>query len=573
MIDRVTEYAREVDAGNVPCGKLHKLACQRHLADLNRISNEDFPYYWDADASDRSLRFGEMLTIGEGFEKKSVVLRGDQVFDIGCTFGWKRSDGFRRFRRRYKSMARQQGKSFENGILGTYIAGFSGYHYGQLYTAATKKRQAKIAWSEMQKFIQEDKDLQELFDVKEYKSLITCKKTLCTIEALSKEAGIDDGFRPIFASIDELHQMKDNSVYKALYNGSRDLQETLISMITTRGFNTESFAYDMDQYAVSILEGAVTADDMFVDIFALDDGDDPFDESNWIKACPRLASTERGMEQLRTEASTARSMGGEELRDFLVKGLNLWITKTDNTFIAPEVWKKAKTNLTLDDFRGERCWGGVDLSSGDDLTTIALEFEYGDNGEGAYIYTHSFMPKGRLLEHVQTDIAPYDLWNKQGLLTTMGGATDFRSNYKFIIKHLKELIEEYELNIQGIGYDKHNADAFTEDLEDFGVPLIEVTQSASNLNDSTVDMQVLAKSGQLAMDKSNELMSWSFVNAELVYNSFGEAKVDKKDGKRHKRIDPVDAAIDAHFCRLTQREAEVVDVDAEMAKYLEMMGW
>lgn len=573
MKDRVTEYARRVVAGNVPCGRLHKLACQRHLDDLKRVGDDDFPYYWSIEESDRVLNFAEMLTIGEGFNKKPVKLRGDQVFDIGCTFGWKRNDGFRRFRRRYKSMARQQGKSFENGILGTYIAGFSGYHYGQLYTAATKKRQAKIAWSEMQKFIEQDRDLLELFTVKEYKSLIVANKTKCTIEALSKEAGIDDGFRPIFASIDELHQMKDNSVYKALYNGSRDLLETLISMITTRGFNTESFAYDMDQFAISVLEGTVTADDMFVDIFALDEGDDPFDERNWIKSNPRLASTERGMEQLRTEAETAKSMGGEDLRDFLVKGLNLWITKSDNTFVAPEDWKKAKTNLTLDDFRGERCWVGVDLSSGDDLTTIALEFEHGDNGEGAYVYTHSFMPKGRLMEHVLTDVAPYDLWNEQGLLTTMGGATDFRTNYKFIIKHLKELVEEYELDIQGIGYDKHNADAFTEDLEEFGAPLIEVTQSAKNLNDATIDIQVLIKSGEFAMDKTNELMSWSFVNAELVYNSFREAKVDKKDGKRHKRIDPVDAAIDAHFCRLVQKEACVVDVDAEMANYLEMMGW
>ncbi len=573
MKDRVTEYARRVVAGRVPCGRLHKLACQRHLDDLKRVENDDFPYYWSVEDSDRVLNFAEMLTIGEGFNKKPVELRGDQVFDIGCTFGWKRNDGFRRFRRRYKSMARQQGKSFENGIIGTYIAGFSGYHYGQLYTAATKKRQAKIAWGEMQKFIEQDKDLLELFTVKEYKSLIIANKTKCTIEALSKEAGIDDGFRPIFASIDELHQMKDNSVYKALYNGSRDLLETLISMITTRGFNTESFAYDMDQFAISVLEGTVTADDMFVDIFALDEGDDPFDEHNWIKSNPRLAATERGMEQLRTDAETAKSMGGEDLRDFLVKGLNLWITKSDSTFVAPEDWKKAKTNLTLDDFRGERCWVGVDLSSGDDLTTIALEFEHGSNGEGAYVYTHSFMPKGRLMEHVLTDVAPYDLWNEQGLLTTMGGATDFRTNYKFIIKHLKELVEEYELDIQGIGYDKHNADAFTEDLEEFGAPLIEVTQSAKNLNDATIDIQVLIKSGEFAMDKANELMSWSFVNAELVYNSFREAKVDKKDGKRHKRIDPVDAAIDAHFCRLVQKEACVVDIDAEMANYLEMMGW
>lgn len=571
MRDRVTEYAKRVVDGKVECGRLHLLACKRHLDDLKRGSKDEFPFFWDVEASNRSLEFAEMLTVAEGFSRKPVRLLDCQAFDIGCTFGWKRNDGFRRFRRRYKSVARQQGKSFENGILGTYIAGFSGYHYGQLYTAATKKRQAKIAWNEMKKFIEADPDLAELFDVKEYKLLITALDTNCTIEALSKEAGIDDGFRPLFASIDELHQMRDNQVFKALMNGARDLSETLVSMITTRGFNTESFAYEMDSYAVSVLEGTVSADDMFVDIYCLDDGDDPFDERNWIKSNPRLASTERGMEQLRTEAATAKAMGGSELRDFLTKCMNIWVTKTDDTFVAPEDWNKAKTNLTLDDFRGERCWVGIDLSSGDDLTTIALEFEHGD--DGAYVYTHSFMPKGRLLDHVRTDVAPYDLWHEQGLITTMGGETEYRTNYKLVIKHLKDVVEEFDLDVQGIGYDKHNADAFTEDLDDFGVPLIEVTQSAKNLNDATVDYQVLMRSGQFAMDASNELMSWSFVNAELVRNSFDEVKVDKKAGKRTRRIDPVDAAIDAHFCRLVQRDANVVDVDEEMANYLDAMGW
>ncbi len=572
-MDRVTDYAKRVVAGEVPCGRLHKLACKRHLDDIKRSGSPDFPFYWDVEASDRSLRFAEMLTVIEGFEYKPVSLRDDQAFDIGCTFGWKRNDGFRRFRRRYKCMARQQGKSFENGILGTYIAGFSGYRYGQLYTAATKKRQAKIAWGEMKKFIEGDPDLLEIFDVKEYKSLITALNTNCTIEALSKEAGIDDGFRPLFASIDELHQMKDNSVYKALLNGTRDLPETLISMITTRGFDTESFAYEIDSLAISILEGTVTAEDMFVDIYALDEGDDPFDESNWIKPNPRLAATERGMETLRTEAETAKALGGADLRDFLTKGLNLWVTKTENTFVAPEDWLKAKTNLTLDDFRGEKCWIGVDLSEGGDLTTIAIEFEHGKTKDGVYCYSHSFMPRGRLMEHILTDIAPYDVWEKEGLMTVTGGASDFRTNYKFIIKHLKKIVDKYNLDVQGIGYDNHNAATFTEDLEEFGVPLIEVRQSAANLNDATVDIQVLVKSGEFAMDKKNELMSWSFMNAELVFNSMGEAKVDKKDGKAKKRIDPVDACIDAHYCRLVQRESAVVDVDEEMASYLEIMGW
>ncbi|MBQ3339506.1 MAG: terminase large subunit [Atopobiaceae bacterium] len=572
-MDRVTDYAKRVVAGEGTHGELHVLACQRHVDDLMRQGSKDFPFWWDPKAAQRAIDYFETLQVIEGFGRHRVTLQDCQAFDVGCTFGWLTGDGFWRFRTRYKSMSRQQGKSFENGGIGTYIAGFSGYQYGKLFTAATKKRQSRIVWEEMAKFIRADPRLLKRFTIKDYKNLIIAEKTHCTIEALSKEAGLDDGFRPIFASLDELHQMKDNSVYKALDNGTRDLDQSLISMITTRGFDVNSFAYEMDSYAVNILRGVVTAERFFADIYALDDDDDPFDERVWIKSNPRLASTEKGMERLREDAQRARDMGGQELRDFLTKSMNIWVTRTENSFVDAEQWKRARTDLTLEDFRGERCWIGVDLSSGGDLTTVAIEFEHGG---GAYVWSHSFMPRGRLTEHVQTDLAPYDLWEKQGLITVTGGETDFRNDYKLVIAKLAETVAEYELDVQGVGYDPHNADAFTSDLEQFGAPLIKVVQSAKSLNDATVDLQLLVKSDMFAFDKANELLSWSFVNARLVYNSFGECKVDKMDGRgdaRHRRIDPVDACIDAHFARIVQRDLEVTDVDAEMRSYLDMMGW
>lgn len=570
-MDRVTEYAKRVTSGKIVCGELHYLACERHLKDLERQDTDDFPYYWDQGAADRVIRFAERLSIIEGFQKTNLKLLDSQAFDNGSTFGWYTRRGFRRYRRRYISMGRQNGKSLQNGICATYIAGFSGYRYGKLFTAATKKRQSKIAWEEVAKFIAADPDLAQWFEVKEYKNLITALNTNCTVECLSRDSGCDDGFRPLYASVDELHQMKDNGVYKALWNGTRNLDETLISMITTRGFDVNSFAYEMDSYAINVLRGVATAEDFFADIYALDEGDDPFDECNWIKSNPHIASSERGIENLRADAATAKAMGGSEMRDFLTKAMNIWVTKTEDTFVAPEDFKKAKTTLTLDDFRGERCWVGVDLSSGGDLTSIAIEFEHGSK-DGAYIYSHSFMPKGRLSEHCQTDVAPYDLWHEQGLITTMGGETDFRTDYKFVVKHLRELVEEYDLDVQAIGYDPHNADAFTADLEEFGVPLIKVIQSAKSLNDATVDIQLLVRSGDFAYDKRNELMAWSYINAQLVRNSFDEVKIDKKPGKS-RRIDPVDASIDAHFARLVQRDSQTVDVDEEMLKYLDYMGW
>ena len=117
MTDRVTDYAREVvKSGRYPdtgqlCGDLHILACKRHLRDLERQNTKEFPYYWDPEASERVLDFAGTLTLSEGKEPRPLRLMGCQSFDIGCTFGWKKSvNGCRRFRRRYKGRRFAGGK-------------------------------------------------------------------------------------------------------------------------------------------------------------------------------------------------------------------------------------------------------------------------------------------------------------------------------------------------------------------------------------------------------------------------------------------------------------------------------
>jgi phage terminase large subunit-like protein len=580
MTDIVTQYALDVLANritvgefkNVQMGKLHKLACQRHLNDLKRQNTAAFPYHYEPERAAHILRFAECLTMSEGFGKQPLKLLDCQKFDLGCTFGWvKNSTNRRRFRRRYKSIARQNGKSMENGIQGVYISHFSGYQEGKLFTAATKRRQSKIAWEEMAKFIRADDELADFFNIKDYASMIVDKVTGCTIEALSKEGGIDDGFRPIYASIDELHQMKDNSVYKAARNGSRSLDETLISMISTRGFDLNSFCKEIDDYAIKVLEGLTSAEDFFVDVYALDDGDDYWEPRNWIKSNPYVCSRPTRLETMKEDAATAKAMQGAELRDFITKSLNLWAVNTDLKFVNVDQWKACAVPDTLSDYAGCRCWAGIDFSSGGDLTSIHLEVERPD-GE-SFNWSHSFMPMGRLHEHIKTDMAPYDIWRESGQISVTGGMSDYKNDYKFAIAKLKEVLESNELKLQAIGIDPHNADGILSDLEDFGVPIIMVTQSARNLNDATAEIQLDIKSGKYKWGQGLELMSWSFVNANVVYNSFKEMKVDKEPHARNRRIDPVDAAVDARFAKLKTKEEDTVSFEDSMDRYLSAMGW
>lgn len=561
-MDRATQFAESVvnQTINRAVGKLEILACKRHLNDLARQGTEEFPYVWNEDKANYIMDFAESLTLAEGEEQKQLVLWDFQCFVFGSWNGWVHKDtGYRRFRTSYMQVARQNGKSLGNAVPSLYYGDFDGYNYPQLYATATKEAQARIVLKECIKFINADQELsgtktkKGLFTVKDYKSEIECNITNGIIKALGRDTKSIDGFRPYFASVDEYHLHKDNQMYKLLSDGTKKLKQCLISVITTAGFDLNSPCKSLYDYCVNILNEIVKDETQFVYIAQMDKEDDIWDEKNWPKANPLW--TPETLNSLKADAIKAKEMQGEELRNFMTKSLNMWVQMSDDDYLNVENWKKCATDTTLEDMRGMQCGIGIDLSSGGDLTSLALEFELPDNKY--FIESHSFIPKNRLQEHVQTDKAPYDMWCLEGLLTvteTLGGV---KTDYKYIVQYLRDIQQKYNLKYKFIAYDPHNADAFLQDLDTFGCDCIEIVQSAKNLNSATEDFKLCVDGSNISYNKGNGLLSWSACNAKLTYNSFGECKIDKN--YRIKRIDPIDAIIDVHKVMIENKS--VLDVN------------
>lgn len=571
-IDRVTQYAIDVIEGREIAGEYVKLACQRHLNDLEKSKLSVFKYEFDVEKALRIIEYAETLYIAEGEEKIQLQLYPFQAFILGSLNGWvEKGTGYRRFRTSYIQLGRQNGKSFINGILGTYYGNFDGYNYGQIYCTATKADQAKIVFNEMVKFINSDDDLKELFKVQEYKSTIICNITNSTIKALGRDTKSIDGFRPLLGIVDEYHAHKDNQMYKLLEGGIKKMKQALISVITTAGFDLNSPCYELYEYCKNLLKGVFSNETQFVYIAQMDEGDDIWEPTNWIKANPTLAFDKAALENLIPVANTAKDMGGSTLRDFLTKQLNMWIQLTDDQYIKNfDAWKACGTDLTLKDFKDYECYIGLDLSSGGDLTSLGIVIPYYEDKEKKYfVDSHSFIPAKRLAEHTKTDNAPYDMWKMKGLLTvteTLGG---IKTDYKYIISYLKDIIEKHSLRVKMICYDPHNADAFLSDIEELGYDSVMIVQSARNLNDPTVDFRLEVEAGNVSYNKENGLLTWSIANAKTVSNSFGEIKIDKD--LRTKRIDPVDAIIDAW--KMAMKDEGTLNINEVTEDYLKMMGW
>lgn len=574
MRDRTTEYAKLVLSGQRICGRSEVLAAQRHINDMKDKGTE---WIFDVKEAERHIDIANTLTIGEG-EAHALHTRGFQNFIIGSLFGWrkKRSD-IRRYREAYVQVGRQNGKSFLAGTLANDFATFGGYQYGRIFCTATKQDQANIVWDEVAKFIQSDKDLAELYKIKTYDRTITSKVTGTTIKAIGRDTKSADGFRTILAIVDEYHAHPTNQMYKLMMDGQDMVKNALTIAITTAGFNLKSPCYEQYQFCKKVLEGVVQKDNLFVYIAELDEADDIWKKENWAKANPlklflpdEVTLDNEKLAVVANKAIDAKEKQGEELVNFETKTLNQWVTYTGGALLDMAAWQAGGKPWTLADMKGREGYLGIDLSSGGDLTSISIVFPLGD--DNVYIWSHSYMPELRLAEHIRSDDAPYGVWKNQGLITLTSGMYGIKTDYKYIIADLKRMVDEYDIDIIGCGYDAHNAAAFLADLEDvLQCDLTEVKQSARSLNDTTKDFQLSVKAGQVSYDQNNALLSWSATNAIISEpNSFGEIKVDKMT--QTDRIDPIDAIIDAWKMWFLSKENNVPDGEEALQMWLDSMG-
>lgn len=572
--DPVSLFAEKNVKNKKEFGEDARLAFRRHLEDLKRAerNEKDFPYIFDIEKAQETIDLANKLTIAEG-EREAFTCTGFQEFILGSLFGWvNKETGKRRFTDSYIQLSRQQGKSILNAVLGIKCSNFVNYNYAQIYCTATKSAQARIVLTEIEKFIEADEDLQELYIVKSYKSEIVGKITKGIIRALGRDTKSIDGFRPYLGIVDEYHAHKDNQMYKLLKGGTRKLKESLVSVITTAGFNLNSPCYELYKYCRRVLRKVDVNERQFVYIAQMDKEDDIWKKENWIKCCPLSGKDKELMEIMEEDAKKAKSMGGAELRDFLTKSLNMWITNPEDAFLDLKDWERCATKKTLEDFRGMKATVGLDLSSGGDLTSLVIEIPYIDEETGDkkyYIYSHSFIPINRMYEHMELeDNAPYIIWEKEGLLTATKASGGIKTDYKAVLEHLHNLVDAYELELIGIAYDPHNASAFLQDLEEFDCDLISVTQSAKNLNDATVDFRLEVKAGGIEYHEDNKLLTRSMNDAVIIKTCYGDIKIDKVAQKN--RIDPCDACICAHIIAMAQ-EIEEITTDEIAEAYLKFI--
>ncbi|HHV61141.1 MAG TPA: terminase large subunit, partial [Firmicutes bacterium] len=304
-MDVVTQYARDVVKERELAGKWVRLACERHLRDLERAGTDEFPYIFDPARADRVFAFFRFCRHVKGpLAGQPIELEPWQQFIIGSIYGWvHRETGLRRYRKAYIQVARGNGKSTLLSGLGLYMLMADGEAGAEVYATATKKEQARIVYDAARVMAIRSPDL--LRRLEPGKAEILYPTTASKFAPLSKDTKSLDGLNPHLGIIDEFHAHPTREMYDLLVSAMGKRLQPLLFIITTAGFDLASPCYEEYTYLTKVLEGEFENEQYFAYIAQLDPEDNPQDEATWIKANPLLAATEAGMEYLRAELQAA----------------------------------------------------------------------------------------------------------------------------------------------------------------------------------------------------------------------------------------------------------------------------
>ena len=466
---RVESYARAVLAGEVVAGRLVRLACARHLRDLEDGAARGLTF--DADEAASKIGIIESMQLPEG--DKPFTLFPWQAFIVGSLFGWNGPDGTRRFRTAYIEAGKGAGKSPVLGAIGIIGVMFDDEPAAEVYAAAVTREQAGIMFRDAKNIVNNSKALRRRLEVGQ--ANIAHHASSSFIRPVSSEHQGLDGKRVHIALIDEIHEHRTPLVVQKMRAGTKGRRQSLICEITNSGHDKTTICWQHHEYSEKVLTGVLEDDSWFAYVCGLDvcekcsaeghpqpvdgcpDCDDWRNEACWIKANPSLPAIP-GLKYLREQVREAEGMPANQN---IVRRLNFcaWTEQADRV-IPMDQWDACKKVPDLEWLKGRPCFIGLDIGATSDFTAAVAVFPH-DDAESVELVTNPEFPDDKVIitRRSFTALARFwlpeigvkrdtrmletiRLWKRQGLVTETPGNT---VDYDQVMSDLVKWVQPYSL--------------------------------------------------------------------------------------------------------------------------------
>jgi len=431
----------------------------------------------------------------------------------------------RKYRYAYLFIARKNGKTVLSAILQLYgLLGDRIEDPVSLLVANTRE-QSQIALQYAEGIINHSPALYKRLDSQRYSIKFKDAKKIGYSKTLASNSTRLDGYNPSMALIDECHAMRDHDLFNVIKSGTLSRSNPLIILATTAGFSMDSLAFDLFENGKRSLLGDITDDNFFYLLFTLDEGDNYQDPKNWIKANPSINHT-LYLNDLITEWNQSKNLPTQK-DNFLTKNLNLFLDQSD-VWIPQDDLRSKFQNLNLDDFKGENCYMGIDLSSTKDLTALSLVFKRDDK---FYIFVYNFFANNpnKIMRKGGVDLT---YWIRDGYIHQCQTST---IDYELLFETIKGISEK--VNIEKLCYDKFNSALLIPKLQEIGIFCETFEQNTLRFNFPIKYLEKIIYDDKVVFQK-NPVLLWNFRNIVTYIDGNNNVKFMK-----NKSLDSIDGAV------------------------------
>ena len=548
-----TQYARDVVDGRILACRWVRLACQRHLDDLQRDA-EGWRYTWNpllktADETDddgqvvvsgreyrpadRACYFIELLPHIKGdwaSQRLRLSLEPWQVFFVGSVFGWvDRNTKRRRFRVADMYVPRKNAKSTVAAGIGLYLLAADGEFGAEVYSGATSEKQAGEVFSPARLMTERTPEFRQRFGVTARASSITIAANNSKFEPVIGKPG--DGASPSCAIVDEYHEHATEDLYDTMRTGMGARRQALTLVITTAGDDVSSPCYAHQEELQQILDGVIDDETRFGVIYTIDvdeEGklEDWTTEEALVKANPNFGvsvDAENLLADLRDAIRDARKQP-----TFQTKHLNIWVASS-SPWLNLHGWKQlADKSLAMEQFLGAECWDGLDLANVVDIASRCKVFRRRIAGQWHYYpFWRHWLPEKTIEE---PDNKHYQGWERDGwLVKTSGSMID----QELIQKTLED--EARLFRCVELGIDDWGAAGIAPKLETAGIAVVRIPMNVKHLSAPMKFIDGLVQSGRIHFN-GDPVATWGVSNV-TVKPDHNDNWFPRRTTKK-KKIDP-----------------------------------
>lgn len=457
---------------------------------------------------------------------------------VSAIFGiMDKTTGYRQFREVFIIVARKNGKTLFAAAIAAYMTYVDGEYGAKVYFLAPKLDQADLVYDAFYQIVQSDDELDSI--TKKRRSDIYIKAFNTSVKKIAFNSKKSDGFNPQLVVNDEMEAWPGDQglkQYEVMTSALGARKQPLIISIATAGYVNDGIFDELFKRATAFLKGNSREKRLLPFIYMIDDIEKWDSIEELKKSNPNLGvsvSVEYYLEQI----EIARNSISKKV-EFMTKFCNI---KQNSAVAWLDYWNVMKCvheekPLSLEDFKGCYCVGGIDLSRTTDLTAASIVI----NRDGInHIFTRFYMPQKRYEVAINEDNTPYNIYRDRGFLFISGeNQVDYKDVYNWFI----ELVKVYKIKPLKIGYDRYSANYLVEDLKTAGFHTDDVYQG-TNLTPILHEFEGNLKDGLFDFG-DNSMLAAHFLNVAVDIN-LNDSRMKPVKIEKRMRIDGAMSVFDA----------------------------